>query len=43
MVGLPFGRKLIGESRYFKSREQFVVDALEVIGTDPTYSDPYNP
>lgn len=24
-------------------REQFVVDDLEVTGTDPTYSDPYNP
>jgi hypothetical protein len=24
-------------------REQFVVDALEVTGTDPSYSDPYNP
>ena len=24
-------------------REQFVLDALEVIGTDPTYTDPYSP
>ncbi len=24
-------------------RERFVIDALEVIGTDPSYSDPYNP
>ena len=24
-------------------REQFVLDALEVIGTDPNYTDPYNP
>lgn len=24
-------------------REQFVVETMEVIGTDPTYTDPYNP
>jgi hypothetical protein len=24
-------------------REQFVVDTIEVVGTDPTYTDPYHP